>query len=116
MCKYLAVAHVSIEQKSNYYAFQVNNNGHITPGRSSSRYTAVELPDNVPRIAVYWADVDTRPDDAGFVWYRTSTDSTLLEQVLDDIQRAYPSIEEVDYVLIATWDHVGYYRHGTDLV
>ena len=85
--------------------FQVNtcNNGHITPGASSSDYTAVELPDFVPRIAVYWADVDTRPDDAGFVWYRTSTDPALLQKALDDIQRAYLSVEEVDYLLGPMW-------------
>lgn len=29
-------------------------------------------------IAVYWTDVDTRPPGSGTVWYRETTDATLL--------------------------------------
>ena len=83
---------------------------------SSSDYRPVDFPNSNPRMAVFWADVDTRPGNGGFVWYRTSTNSTLLQQALRDIQRAYPSAGDLDYLLIATWDHVGYFSFGTDLV
>ena len=53
--------------------------------------------------------MDTRRDEAGKVFYRQTTDSNLRRQALIDIQRAYPDILGIDYLVIATWDHVGYY-------
>ena len=67
-------------------------------------------------MSVFWGDVDTTPFDGGFVWYRTTTDSAQTLKALIDIQRGYPSVSDIDYLLIATWDHVGYYQDGTDRV
>ena len=66
-------------------------------------------------IAIYWADADTQPDDGGYVWYRTTTEPTILQQALNDVKLAYP-VSSIDYIFIATWDHVGYYAGHTDKV
>ena len=98
------------------WAFQVNNNGHLTPANPYSEFFPQELPFNTPLIAVFWADSDTEPHDGGFVWYRISYSPDLIERALKDIQSAYPSVPDIDYLLIATWDHIGYYPGQTDKV
>ena len=83
-------------------------------------YSPQELPINTPILAVYWADSDTRPEDGGTIWYGfriNSIDALLIQkQALRDIQRAYPSVSSIDFLLIATWDHLGYYSNHTDKV
>ena len=98
------------------HPLQVNENGHITPQQPYDLYILIELPIEVAMIAVYWADCDTRPHDRGYVWYRVTTEPTLLQQALNDTQRAYPSVSYIDYLLIAAWDHVGYFSQHTDKV
>ena len=71
---------------------------------------------NDPLIAIYWADADTRPDDGGYIWYRVTTYPAILQQALNDIQLAYSAVSYINYILIATWDHVGYYLRRTDKV
>jgi len=60
-------------------------------------------------IAPYWADVDTR--ETGIIYYRQSTDPSLLARVTSEIRAAFPASRNVDIrnLLIATWDGVGYY-------
>ena len=60
-------------------------------------------------IAPYWADVDTR--GTGQIFYRQSTDPSLLARASREIQSAFPSSQNVAItnLLIATWDKVGYY-------
>ena len=67
-------------------------------------------------IMVYFVDADTRPDDGGYVWYHLTTDHDLLQHALNDIRKAYPSVSNLDYLFIATWDHVGYFKMKTDKV
>ena len=57
-------------------------------------------------MSVFWSDVDTRELDGGVVWYRQTTDDILRQKALADIQRAYPAVSSIDYLFIATWDHV----------
>ena len=64
----------------------------------------------------FYADVDTTPDDGGSVSYRHTTDPALLQRAMDEIQRAYPHTAAVEYLLIATWDHVGYFKERADKV
>ena len=96
----------------------MNNNGHLSPNQSYSAYVPITLPFEIPLIAVLWADVDTRPPDGGYVWYRITNSSDLLQRARQDIQRAYAfsNESEIDYLIIATWDHVGYYDRQTDKV
>ena len=67
-------------------------------------------------IAPYWADVDTR--GAGQIFYRQSTDPSLLARASREIQSAFPSSQNVTItnLLIATWDEVGYYFENDDKV
>lgn len=96
---------------------QVNNNGHLSLGQPYAAFNPRELPFEIPLIAVLWADVDTTLDDGGFVWYRITTSQNLLQRAVKDIQGAYPSLsDKIDYLFIATWDHVGYFLHQTDKV
>ena len=99
------------------YHSQVNNNGHLSFESPYNLWTPQRLPfDIIPLIAVFWADVDTRTNNSGFVWYQITTSPDLLQRALKNIQSAYSSVLAVDYLLIATWDHVGYYRFETDKV
>ena len=95
---------------------QVNNNGNLSPGRSFGQYFPVKLPIDVPLLAVYWADVDTRPSNGGYIWYRHTTASDALDRALVDVRRAYPAVADIDYVFIATWDHVGFFSLQTNRV
>ena len=96
----------------------MNNNGHLSPNQSYSAYSPITLPFEIPLIAVLWADVDTRPRNGGYVWYRITNSSDLLQRARQDIQRAYAfaNESEINYLLIATWDHVGYFPRQIDKV
>ena len=63
----------------------------------------------VPLMSVFWSAVHTQWG-GGVVWYRQTTDDILRQKALADIQRAYPAVSSIDYLFIATWDHVGYLR------
>ena len=67
-------------------------------------------------IAPYWADVDTR--GTGQIFYRQSTDPSLLARASREIQTAISSSQNVNIInlLIATWDEVGYYDEKIDKV
>ena len=67
-------------------------------------------------MSVFWSDVDTSQEDGGAVWYRQATDDILRQKALADVQRAYPAVSSIDYLFIATWDHVHYYLSSTDRV
>ena len=72
--------------------------------------------DDIPLMSIFWSDVDTRPLGGGFVWYQHTTDIGLRGKALADIRKAYPAVSSIDYLFIATWDHVGYFPSGTDRV
>ena len=67
-------------------------------------------------IAPYWGDVDTR--GTGQIFYRQTTDITLLDRVSRQLQATYSLSLNVTItnLFIATWDAVGYYYMGTDKV
>ena len=112
----LSISRIIYYNGYSYLAFQVNNNGNLSPGVANSAHSPVLLPTDSPRIAVFWGDVDTRPFNGGFVWYRSTTTTQLTQRALSDIQRVYPSVSNINSLFIATWDHVGYYDEQTDLV
>ena len=85
---------------------QVNSNGDLSFGVPSLSFTPIAFPfPNIPLIAVYLYDVDTRAN--GSVWYRTTQDPTLLAKAANDIQSLYGTFSP-QWLFIATWDHVGY--------
>ena len=79
--------------------------------------SSTSLPVNLKKfIAPYWGDVDTR--GTGEIYYRETTNSTLLTKATSEIQTAFPMNQNVNItnLFIATWDAVGYYSRGTDKV
>ena len=100
---------------------QVYTDGIVVLGDSdiSSPYVSKELTStNVPIVAPFFADVDTKGDNSGLVYYRGTTDSSILDSAKTTIESVYPhaaSFEPV-YAFIVTWDKVGYYKSHDDKV
>ena len=67
-------------------------------------------------IAPYWADVDTR--GTGQIFFRQTTDPSLLARALSEIKAAYPLSQNIAItnLFIVTWDAVGYYNNEIDKV
>ena len=85
-----------------------------------SSYTPQSFPISGSRVLLspYWGDVDTRPSNGGFVYYRQSTDSILLTKAMNQVRTLFPAFSSFTptFLFIATWDHVGYYNRHTDKV
>jgi hypothetical protein len=82
-----------------YNSLFVNNNGNLTFNSDSDAFTPFGLGQDYrgqPIIAAFFADVDTRRSDSGFVTYGNGT---------YDGHAAFG----------ATYPHVGYYSSGVDL-
>ena len=86
--------------------------------RSFTSHTPSALPlgGTQKLIAPYWADVDLR--GTGQVYYRQTTDPTLVARATTEIQAAFPTSQNVNItnLFIVTWDAVGYYNRQTDKV
>ena len=65
-------------------------------------------------MPIFWGDVDIQ--HGGTICYQKTNDPELLQKALTDIQRAYPTVTNIDNLFIATWDHVSYYRNRSDEV
>ena len=65
-------------------------------------------------IAPYWADVDLH--GIGRIYYRQTSNSTLLARTTSEIQAAFSVSQNVSNLFIATWVTVGYYPRMTDRV
>ena len=98
--------------------FQVNDNGVISFNSRYNVRTPLSLPlsstDKI--IAPYWADVDTT--GTGDIYYRQTTDPSLLARATSEIRAAIPTSQNVTItdLLIATWDRVGYAYRQTNKV
>ena len=90
---------------------QINDNGIISFNDSFNAHTPASLPLSGTQqiIAPYWADVDTRI--VGRIFYRQTTNATLLSRASNEIRAAFPTSQNItiQYLLIATWYRVGYY-------
>jgi len=102
---------------------QVIEKGVILIGSSfvDSFITPKPFPLSVSRkssriIAPYWADIDT--SGIGIVYYRQTTDPSLLARATSEIRAAFPWSPNVTIrnLLIATWEDVGYFSQGIDKV
>ena len=97
---------------------QINDNGVISLDSPYNVRTPLSLPltgtDKI--IAPYWADVDIRR--TGNIYYRQTTNPSLLARATSEIRAALPASQNVTItnLLIATWDKVGYYYRNTDKV
>ncbi|NXG81761.1 TECTA protein, partial [Stercorarius parasiticus] len=98
-----------------YQALYVNNNGVISFDTRVNQYTPDPFPlaDGRPFVAPYWADVDNV--NGGDIFYRETTDPTLLARITEDINQYFPKIPfTATWAFVATWDHVAYYGSTTN--
>lgn len=78
---------------ANFNQFYINNNGNLTFRAPLSTFTPNPFPvTNQPMIAPWWADVDTRPANAGAVYVASPNPNTVA----------------------VTWNNVGYFASNTD--
>ena len=114
---------VSSDTNAHYQLLlQINSNGIISFDEAVISFEAEPFPlPDLKVIAPFWADVDTT--GIGTVWYRDTSDTKLLDRARSDILRnpvLFPDIDLQNFfptsLLIATWDHVGYYDQHTDKV
>ncbi|XP_048752954.2 protein mesh-like isoform X2 [Ostrea edulis] len=89
----------------------VNTNGVISFLKTVSTFTPNPFPldDDRRLIAIFWADVDTR--NGGTVWYRESTNQTILNRATEEVRTYFPQFFrfQATWVFIATWDNVAFY-------
>ena len=114
VCMYV---HNQMHNLSSYnYYMQVNTNGVISFDSSFTSTSVYPFPRTDKIIAPYWADLDTR--GTGHIFYRQTTDPTLLARASTQIQAAYHLSQSIviTNLFIATWDAVGYYDKKTDKV
>ena len=100
-----------------YILSQINDNGIISFNSTYNPRTPLRFPLRGKIIAPYWADVDTR--GIGNIYYRQTTDPSLLDRATSEIRAALPGSlnnNTISNLLIATWNRVGYYNNGTDKV
>ena len=96
----------------------MNNIGLLSFGAGRGQFTLDGFPLGDGRFIIvpFWGDVDTR--GTGTVWYRETTDTSLLLQARNEIRAAF--VDQMSFepetLFIATWDHVGYFYRHTDLV
>ena len=89
----------------------MNTNGVISFLGTMSTYTPTPFPLESRKrlIAPFWADVDTT--NGGDIWYRETTNSTLLQMVSQEISTVFPEQHkfQATWVFIATWSNVAFF-------
>ncbi|XP_062581789.1 protein mesh-like [Saccostrea cucullata] len=95
----------------------INTNGVISFLKTVSTYTPNPFPLDGDRrlVAIFWADVDTR--NGGTVWYRESTDQTILDRATNEVRTYFPQFFrfQATWVFIATWYDVAFFGCSTCL-
>ena len=95
----------------------MRDNGIISFDASSIRSSPSNFPYSFVRfVAPFWANIDLR--GIGEVFYRHTTDPSLLKRVTNEIRTAFPQYFYVTMksLIIATWYKVGYYEGHDDKV
>ena len=70
-----------------YTKCYINNNGNVTFTAANGTYSSTGFPNNIPMVAPFWADVDTRGTGSGLVKYKLYSNK-----------------------IVVTWAGVGYYN------
>ncbi|XP_062612220.1 uncharacterized protein LOC134274009 [Saccostrea cucullata] len=100
---------------SSYTSIYVNNNGDVTFETPLRQYTSQPFPINGSHriIAPFWTDIDTRY--GGKLWYRTTTDRTILQRGTNKINTLFPDIVPFNatWMMVITWKDVAAYRCST---
>ena len=112
VCTYVCIEYILLLH------MQINENGFISLGSRFISRTPVPFSASFfwRIIAPYWADVDL--GGAGQVYYRQTTDASLMLRATFELQSAFLSFQNqtITNLLIVTWDSVGYFSRGTDKV
>lgn len=89
-----------------YAGLYLNYNGSVTFGTALEAYTptAITASTNIPIIAPFWADTDTRSGPTLASPGGTSTGSNLV----------FYDLDVTNQIFTATWDDVGYYDEHLD--
>jgi alpha-tectorin len=85
----------------------VSTNGILTFNKGVSGYTPEQFPfSNISGVAPYWTDIDNTV--GGDIYYREVTNDTVLNQIGNDIRRAYPVLDSCRpiWAYIVTYDEV----------
>ena len=98
---------------------QVHNNGIVALNNPPEHFLDEPFPlENYIFIAPFYGDVDTR--EAGTVWYTdpVTEDLDMLHRAKQDIHEAFNNYYDFSplYLMVSTWDHVGYFKMGYDKV
>ena len=89
---------------------QVSTNGQISVHIRETNFVPRNFPTDKIIIAPFWADVDTR-GGGGEIEYGVTRDATQLEKAQEQAAAAFPEVSFIPlYLVIATWDSVGYYN------
>ncbi|XP_044134447.1 alpha-tectorin-like [Bufo gargarizans] len=100
-----------------YNSLYVNNNGVISFNMEVSQYTpdAFPLTSEETFVTPFWGDVDNNL--GGTVFYRETTDPSLLDQISEDMGKHLPNLHYMaTWAFLATWDKVAYYGSATKKV
>ncbi|XP_029904625.1 sushi, nidogen and EGF-like domain-containing protein 1 [Myripristis murdjan] len=93
----------------------VNNNGLVSFLREVSQFTPVAFPIAGDRrvVAPFWADVDNRR--FGKVYYRESTNPSILKRASDDVSMYFSEFPDftATWILISTWHQVTFFGGNT---
>ena len=99
------------------FGSQVNTNGIISFQRPFTDYIPRRFPlnNNIPLIAPFWDDVDIRR--FGNIFYRQTSNVTLLQTARDQLQNLFPSSDNFTptTLFIATWDRVAQFGGGSQV-
>ena len=88
---------------------QLSTNGLLSLNDSNADFTPQPFPTGAAAIAPFWADVDTR-NGRGEVFYRSTTDSSLLTRAGQIINNAFVGAAFAPQILyIVTWFRVGFF-------
>lgn len=86
---------------------QVNNNGDVTFDASLHQWAPQQFPSLFHRIiAPFLTDIDTRY--GGYVWYRATTEHTVLQRGTNKIRSLFPGLPNFSatWMMIVTWEDV----------
>ena len=116
MCTILLCIHSMVTFVVNIKFVQIRENGVISFGGRNDVRGPLSFPRSV--IAPYWADVDIRGRGIGDIYYRQTTDPSLLARATSEIRTAFSNSQSltIQNLLIATWYKVGYYNRRSDKV
>ena len=83
----------------------------LSLNKTDARFTPDRFPTMDALIAPFWADADTTVGNGtGHVYYRSTTNQTLLDRATDIVNTAFTGANFVtEHLYVVTWFKVGYY-------